>query len=78
MKEKFTIIIETLHADDDGERENVSSREQTLLIVVFLFFFFCFPFTRASSMLIKIKHETLSHASLKIIVVKHNKNMDWW
>lgn len=43
MKEKFTIIIETLHADDDGERENVSSRGQTLLIVVF-FFFFSFAF----------------------------------
>jgi hypothetical protein len=47
MKEKFSLVIETLHADDNGERENVSNRRRILLIVVFSFLFllsFCARF----------------------------------
>lgn len=44
MKEKFSIVVETLHANDDGERENVSSWRRTLLIVVFFFLFLLLSF----------------------------------
>lgn len=47
MKEKFTLIIETLHADDFGDRENVSGWWSNLINCSFSFlFFFCFPFAR--------------------------------
>lgn len=32
MKEKFTLIIESLHVDDSGDQENVSVTFTTLLI----------------------------------------------
>lgn len=45
MKEKFVLIIETLHVDDSGDQENVSTEENFILIVVF-FFSFGLPFAR--------------------------------
>lgn len=40
MAEKFFIYIETLHADDLGDQENVSQVNQLTDVVFFLFSFF--------------------------------------
>lgn len=50
MKEKFTLIIETLHADDMGDQANVSNRWPNLINCSFFFsFFFAFLLRAASS-----------------------------
>lgn len=58
MKEKFTLIIETLHANDYGDSENVSSWTSDLINCSFSFFSFAFLSRAASSMLNKwtLKH----------------------
>jgi len=45
MKEKFTLCIETLHANDCGDQENVSTDgTRTLLMVVLFLSLFLFGF----------------------------------
>lgn len=56
MKEKFSLIIETLHADDMGDRENVSSWWSNFINRrPFLFFSFAFLLRAASSMFKPLK-----------------------
>lgn len=42
MKEKFRLVIETLHAPDKGLQENVSTRRRPYFIS-FSFFFYVSP-----------------------------------
>lgn len=50
MKEKFQLIIETLHADDAGDRENVSSCRSNVINRRPFLFSFAFLLRAASSM----------------------------
>lgn len=40
MKEKFTLIIESLHVDDAGDQDNVSVNFTTFINIRFFLFFF--------------------------------------
>lgn len=50
MKDKFILIIETLHVDDSGDQENVSTEEDSHINCSFSSFLFAF-LLRAASML---------------------------
>lgn len=61
MKEKFTLIIETLHSDDMGDKENVSNQETNVINCSFSFLFFCFPFARCFFYVPNYKHKNQKH-----------------
>lgn len=52
MKEKFSLVIETLHLDDVGDNDNVSH----ILILFFFFpFFFAYFFLQQKSVFVTQK-----------------------